>query len=263
MRIYRWVIFFLVFSFSCKAPECRSGGQHSGLYPFQLVDSGVAAEKISNWKQWGEEGVWLYLGRSISFLEFHLSKLKIPLFMSTGLFRYCREAWKSSHRTPYRATMSIGIWGMYLDIKVVCYLQYIYTVPVPMNPFTSKLRGFPSTTGQGHMQTEALCTGSSPQANCADWVLVPWRLVRIWIWQGICRCKEESFVVPSIHWGYMNSGILLVNFFLTTSNLNISMSFRWVTIRWVPLCHLPLHHSSTSQMDYRVSTLGRACDSNW
>lgn len=169
LRLYQWVIFFLIRSLSCKAPKCTSEGQHSGLYLFQLVDRGVAAAKVSNWKQWGE-GVWLYLGRSISFLELHLSKLKILLFMPTGLFRYCREAWKSSHRTPYRATMSMGIWGMYLDIKVACYLQYIsiHTLPVPMNPFTSKLRGFPSTTGQEHIRRQKRCA----LEVCSTWTVL-------------------------------------------------------------------------------------------
>lgn len=39
------------------------------------------------------------------------------------------------------------------------------------------------------------------------------------------RYQEQLFAVPSIHWGYNNSIILLVNSFLAPSNTNVSFFF--------------------------------------
>lgn len=129
-----------------------------------------------------------------------------------------------------------------------------------MHLLPSRVSCLSSTTGQEHIHRQrhhALEVHPEHAVLCAcaqdTWVKT---------WQGVRRIKAQLSALPSIHWGYISSAILLVNLFFTPSNLNNSISFRWVVRRRVPLCHLLLHRSFTGQMNYSACTPLSECDSN-
>lgn len=166
-------IFFLFVHFHIRLRR-QEEEQCSGCYPFQLVDRGFSPEKqISTCKtHWGEKMVWLHWVRLISWFYTWLSK-EMPLSMSADLARYHGRGLKDfiSHRMPYRATMSMGICGKYLVIKIKLNKKFgsLSTVHHCYSYTSPSLQAEPSFP-QDRNWGLALCTASSLN-NCADSVL--------------------------------------------------------------------------------------------